>query len=235
VKHKPFFSIAIPAYGYNGNGSEFLDFNLEILSNQSFQDFEVVISDHSVDDTIKNTLKKWLGKLKMTHITNDKGRGIISPNLNSAMKNCRGEYIKVLFQDDFLYNEHALKLQFDYLTNNPDTKWLITHFCHSNDGSRFYRYFTPRLSPNIWNGTNTLGNPSNLTLINEELIYFDEELNWLVDCEYYYRLLLRYGEPSILENVTVVNRTHGAGLSNTMPQSVKDDELKKLTKRYAKT
>ena len=152
MKHKPFFSVAIPAYGYNGKGGEFLDFNLKILSNQTFKDFEVVISDHSIDDTIKNTLK-----------------------------NCSGEYIKVLFQDDFLYNDDALKLQFDTLNSKPRIKWLITTFQHSNDGVTFYRLYHPRLSPNIWNGTNTLGNPSNLTILNEDLIYFDEELNWLVD------------------------------------------------------
>jgi glycosyltransferase involved in cell wall biosynthesis len=128
MKHKPFFSVAIPAYGYNGKGGEFLDFNLKILSNQTFKDFEVVISDHSIDDTIKNTLKKWLGKLKITYVTNDKGRGIISPNLNNAMKHCSGEYIKVLFQDDFLYNDDALKLQFDTLNSKPRIKWLNNYF-----------------------------------------------------------------------------------------------------------
>ena len=97
MKHKPFFSVAIPAYGYNGKGGEFLDFNLKILSNQTFKDFEVVISDHSIDDTIKNTLKKWLGKLKITYVTNDKGRGIISPNLNNAMKHCSGEMVNNYF------------------------------------------------------------------------------------------------------------------------------------------
>jgi glycosyltransferase involved in cell wall biosynthesis len=233
MKHKPFFSVAIPAYGYNGKGGEFLDFNLKILSNQTFKDFEVVISDHSIDDTIKNTLKKWLGKLKITYVTNDKGRGIISPNLNNAMKHCSGEYIKVLFQDDFLYNDDALKLQFDALNSKPRIKWLITTFQHSNDGVTFYRLYHPRLSPNIWNGTNTLGNPSNLTILNEDLIYFDEKLNWLVDCEYYYRLFLKHGEPTILKDVTVVNRTHGGGLSDTISQSLKDDEFNRLRKKYA--
>ncbi len=75
---------------------------------------------------------------------------------------------------------------------------------------------------------------SNLTLLNDDLIFFDEELNWLVDCEYYYRLYLKYGKPTIINEITVVNRTHGGGLTDTTPQSLKDKELKTLIERYGK-
>ena len=56
TKSKPFFSVAIPTYGYGGKGYEFLVDNLEILNNQTFKDFEIVISDHSIDNTIYNIL-----------------------------------------------------------------------------------------------------------------------------------------------------------------------------------
>lgn len=52
--NNPFFSISIPTYGYNGKGSEFLNFSLYKLSSQTFKNFEVVISDHSTDNTIKD-------------------------------------------------------------------------------------------------------------------------------------------------------------------------------------
>ena len=230
---KPFFSIAIPAYGYDGKGVEFLDYNFEKLSSQVFKDFEVVISDHSVDDTIKTICNKWNDKLNIKYYRNENGRGIISPNMNVAMKHSKGKWIKILFQDDFLYDENSLQNQYDILESNPEIKWLITTFYHSNDGVNFYNLYHPKLSDNIWNGTNTLGNPSNLTILNRDLIFFDEELNWHMDCEYYYRLFLKYGPPTIITPITVVNRTHGAGLTNTMPQEIKEKELKMLTERYA--
>jgi hypothetical protein len=37
-----------------GKGKDFLEKNLTILKEQTFEDFEVVISDHSTDDTIKD-------------------------------------------------------------------------------------------------------------------------------------------------------------------------------------
>ena len=230
---KPFFSIAIPAYGYDGKGVEFLDYNFEKLSNQIFKDFEVVVSDHSIDDTIKTICNKWNDKLNIKYYRNEYGRGIISPNMNIAMKNSKGKWIKILFQDDFLYDENSLQNQYDILESNPETKWLITTFYHSNDGINFYNLYHPKLSDNIWNGMNTLGNPSNLTILNRDLLFFDEELNWHMDCEYYYRLFLKYGPPTIITPITVVNRTHGAGLTNTMPQEIKEKELKMLTEKYA--
>jgi hypothetical protein len=228
--NQPFFSIAIPTYGYNGKGVEFLEHNLNILFKQKFIDFEIVISDHSVDDTIFEVIKNYP---TIKYVKCEHGRGIISPNLNNAMKHCQGKWIKVLFQDDFLYDENSLKKQYEILNENPDIKWLVTSFQHSNDGSTFYRLYNPTYSDNIWTGNNTLGNPSNLTLKNKDLLFFDEELNWLVDCEYYYRMFLKHGKPTIINEVTVVNRTHGGGLTDTTPSSIKNHELKKLIEKYA--
>jgi dTDP-4-dehydrorhamnose reductase len=230
---RPFFSITIPTYGYDGKGVEFLDFNFEVLSKQIFKDFEVIVSDHSIDDTIKSVCNRWDGVLNIKYVRNEYGRGLIAPNTNMAMKRATGKWIKILFQDDFLFDENALQTQHDILESNPDIKWLVSTFIHSNDGVSFYRLYNPKYNDNIWNGNNTLGNPSNLTIINKDLIFFDEGLNWLVDCEYYYRLNGKYGKPTIIGDITVVNRTHGSGLTDTTPQSLKDKELQTLTLRYA--
>jgi glycosyltransferase involved in cell wall biosynthesis len=231
---RPFFSIAIPTYGYNGRGVEFINHNLNLIEKQTFKDFEIVISDHSVDDTIKNVIDTFIinSNCKVTFIKCEHGRGYISPNLNNALKHSNGKYIKVLFQDDFLYDDNSLQKQYEILNENPDIKWLVTTFQHSNDGSTFYRLYNPTYSDNIWTGNNTLGNPSNLTLKNKDLLFFDEELNWLVDCEYYYRMFLKHGKPTIINEVTVVNRTHGGGLTDTTPSSIKNHELKKLIEKY---
>jgi dTDP-4-dehydrorhamnose reductase len=232
---KPFFSICIPTYGYDGKGIEFLDYNFQLLSKQTFKDFEVVVSDHSIDDTIKTICNKWNTILKIKYFRNEHGRGMISPNINVAMKHSIGKWIKILFQDDFLYDENSLQKQYEIIKDNPQIKWLVTTFYHSNDGINFYRLYQPKFNDVIWNGTNTLGNPSNLTLINKDIIFFDEELNWLLDCEYYYRLYLKYGKPTIISDITVVNRTHGGGLTDTTLQEVKDKELKMLIEKYGNT
>ena len=77
-----------------------------------------------------------------------------------------------------------------------------------------------------------MGCPSGMTMKNNNLIYFDNELNWLMDCDYYQKMFLKYGEPNILDEITVVNRTWGNRLTDTTPQSLKDKEFKMLQLRY---
>ena len=231
--NKPFFSIAIPTYGYGGRGAEFLEHSLIILNNQTFQDFEVVLSDHSEDDTIKDIYIKWSDKLNIKYFRNPKGRGIISPNINNAMKLCSGKWIKVLFQDDFLYDENSLKIQSDFLISQPNITWLMTKFYHSNDGKSYYRLYNPYWNNLMWTGNNTMGCPSGMTIKNKNLLLFDEGLNWLMDVDYYKRMFDLHGEPSILEEITVVNRTWGERLTDTIPQSLKDKEFNMLKLKYA--
>lgn len=227
-----FFSISIPTYGYNGKGSEFLEFSFEKLYNQTYKNFEVVISDHSTDNTIKDICDKWENKLNIKHKFNDKGRGIISPNINEAMRNCNGKWIKILFQDDFLYDEKSLELQYNFIKKQEELTWFFSKFYHSNDGVTFYRLYYPTWNSSVWSGNNTLGCPSGLTIKNEDLIFFDEELNFYMDCDFYQRMFFKHGTPKVLNEITVVNRTWGSRLTDTISQSIKDKEFNRLKFKY---
>lgn len=229
----PFISVAIPTYGYNGRGSEFLEFSFEKLSHQTFKNFEVVISDHSTDDTIKSICDKWSVNLKIVYFRNEIGRGIISPNINVAMKNCSGDWIKILFQDDFLYDKTSLEKQVDFINSKQDLHWFVTRFYHSKTGHDLYNLYFPKWNDYIWSGHNTMGCPSGITIKNEDLIFFDENLNWLMDCEYYQRMKDKFGLPDVLNEITVVNRTWGERLTDTISQDLKNKEFELLKTKYA--
>ena len=49
----PKISIAVPTYEYRGKGVEVLEYAFNTMVKQTFKDFDVVISDHSVDDKIE--------------------------------------------------------------------------------------------------------------------------------------------------------------------------------------
>jgi hypothetical protein len=231
--NSPFFSVAIPTYGYNGRGSEFLNHSLEILSNQTFKDFEVVISDHSIDDTIFEVVKKWESVLKIKYLRNEHGRGIISPNINNAMSNCSGKWIKILFQDDYLNGNESLEKHYNFIINNPNTKWFAAFTHVTYDGRTISWSFNPKWVDDIWTGNNKIGSPTNVTIHNKDLIFFDEDLNWLMDVEYYMRMRDKYGDIKILNEYVIVNRISPERLSNNIPESIKNLETEKLKKIYA--
>jgi len=153
--------------------------------------------------------------------------------LNSALQNCKGKWIKILFQDDFLFDTLSLEKQYNFIKSNNGMKWFATRFCHSSDGKNFYRDFYPQWVDNIWTGNNLIGCPSVITIKSDSLLLFDENLNWLMDCEYYQRMFLKCGKPLVLGEFTVVNRTNQDRLTNSIPESQKISEYEKLNKIYA--
>lgn len=94
----PKLSVVIPIHDMKG-GAEFLWKTVNVLMEQSFQDFEIVIS--------KN------------------GKGMAG-NTNGGILRARGELVKILYLDDILGHKDALKEIVEAMDANPDKQWLIT-------------------------------------------------------------------------------------------------------------
>jgi hypothetical protein len=245
MKEVPFFSICIPSYEMNGSGVDFLKFNFKTFKQQSFQDFEVVISDHSQNEEIKTLCNDT--DLNIKYIKNTANVGNSSANLNNSIKNASGKWIKILFQDDFLYGKNALNDLQQFIKNNfniysenydengiiqehnyNDSGWIVTGSDHTTDGYYLLNPYEPRWSLDaIYKGHNTISSPSVLTFKNEKEnnIYFDEKLIWLMDIDYYYQLYLKYGEPKILKEINAVNRVWLGSITASLNEDIKNKEL----------
>jgi hypothetical protein len=232
-KVRPFFSVVIPTWGINGKGVECLEHSFNILAQQSFTDFEVVVSDHSEDNDIENLCNSWSSMMDIKYIKNSIGRGKIAPNLNNAIKHSNGVFIKTLFQDDFLYDTDSLQIIFDNIAENQDKDWFITSCVHTDDCVTMYDRMTPYYHDRIYAGINTISCPSVLTIRNEEnLPIFDETLNWLVDVEYYKRLHDAYGNPVVIDIICVVNRNAEVRATNIITEKQKQEEISRVIRMY---
>ncbi len=93
-------SIAIPTY----NGALYLEECLESAVNQTFSDIEVVIVDDcSTDETFKIAGKYASFDNRIRAFRNEIRLGLVG-NWNRSIQYSTGEWIKFLFQDDFLYD-----------------------------------------------------------------------------------------------------------------------------------
>ncbi len=227
--NQPLVSIVTPCYEMNKKGAKYLEYSFNTLKSQTYINFEIVISDHSITDEIEQLCKKWKQDLNILYHRNEHKRGNSSANINNAVKQAKGDIIKVLFQDDFLYNENSLKNQLEHLKGN----WLVTACCHYN-GKELYRPFYPRYHDKIQYGNNTISSPSVLMFRNQNVIEFDENLIWLMDVDYYKMLYDRFGDPDICNHISVVNRIHPNQVSSTLAtKELKQNELNYLTKKYS--
>ncbi|MFN9943881.1 MAG: glycosyltransferase family 2 protein, partial [bacterium] len=78
-------------------GYEFLKFSLDRISQQTFRNFEIVISDHSSDEVIKNLCNEY-PDINIKYYKNSEKIGNSSANINNCITKASGEWIKILFQ-----------------------------------------------------------------------------------------------------------------------------------------
>lgn len=225
-------SICIPTYEMKGYGHIFLEKSFDILTNQTFKDFNVIISDHSKDNLIEDLCIKYKDKLNINYYRNTEKLGSSSANINNAIRKADGKLIKILFQDDFLFHEKSLEeivQNFDIEKDN----WLITACARSKDGINFFGSFYPKYNHLIHLGKNTISSPSVLTINNENPLLFDEKLLWLMDVDYYKRCYNKYGNPRIVNEINVVNRVGTHQVSNSLVKfSTKIKELTYILIKY---
>lgn len=148
--------------------------------------------------------------------------GKMAENTNSGIKRARGELIKILYLDDYLAHKDALKEIVD--TFNDDCKWLVT-------GCKADKAQMPHFPTfGVGDTDNHIGSPSVLTIRNNLGIYFDENMSWLLDLDYYKRLYAKYGAPSIINTVNVIIGTGDHQMTNILTY-----EEKKAEEEYLKT
>lgn len=106
-------TIGIPVY----NAEKFIGSCIESILNQSYKDFEVIISDDSSNDNTVSVIKNFSDK-RIKLITNIEQRGI-SERLNQIIQLSNGKYFARMDADDLMFPDR-LRIQIEYLTGNND-------------------------------------------------------------------------------------------------------------------
>ena len=152
--------------------------------------------------------------------------GRMAENTNSGIRKAKGDLIKVLFMDDYLSHEDSLQT----IVNNfaLEDHWLVTGCIH-DDGKMVGMPHVPT-TEGLKDNVNTIGSPSTLTFRNEKPLFFDEKMSWMLDVDYYKRMLALYGEPVILSDLNVIIGIHKNQMSNILT-----DEEKLAEELYIKT
>jgi hypothetical protein len=222
-----YFSIVIPTYEMRGKGHEYLDFSFKQIYEQSFKDYEIIISDNSRNNDIKNVCNFWMNLLDIKYYTNDLDKlDNPSSNLNNAIKKSTGKYIKILFLDDFFNSNKSLEILYNFIENNPNYNWYINACNHTNDGYTLHTKHIPSWNDSVYLGKNTIGSPSVVCIKNtEERIDFNENLIWLMDCEYYKRYYDKFGLPAFLKDDIVTIRISQNQLTSILSQDIKNKEV----------
>ncbi len=216
-------SVCIPTYSMR-SGDYFFKRCLDSLWNQTFQDFEIVVTDNSDDGVIESICEYY--KTGIRYFRN-RNKGM-AQNTNEAIQRSKGDLIKILYMDDYLYVDKSL----EFIVNNFEGQWLVTSCRHTITGDETFNTHHPRYSQDIHTGNNTIGSPSVLTIKNEQPLLFDEKLGYMLDCDYYRRMYEIYGEPTIMKHVNVIIGLHDGQVSSLISKEAKLQEQGYLLQKY---
>lgn len=188
-------SICIPTY----NNLEQVIHLLSSVEEQTYKDIEIIITDDSTDNKIEEWVKKGaegtglecLGKCTYQH--NEKPLGHIY-NWNEALKLAAGEYIKIMFSDDWFTYPDSLEKFVKMLDDAPEASMA---FCGSMQVSETKSYarcaddiFIEKFSKDyrhLFTG-DEIGAPS-AVIYRACDCYFDERSTFASDVFLYMRIL----------------------------------------------
>ena len=193
----PKVSICIPAY-QNAAGIARL---LDSVKKQNFTDYEVILTDDSPDDSVQEAAHN-SGIDSLRYQKNVQRLGATA-NWNAAVHQAGGEYIKIMHHDDWFADENALAAFVAMLDENPGAdlafcgSWQVTLSSEGKESDhRFARHISPKhcsLIQKDWRNLflgGYIGAPS-ATIYRNKGVDYEEKLKWLVDVEFYMRLLER--------------------------------------------
>lgn len=203
----PKVSICIPTY----NNPTEVEHLLQSIKKQDYTDYEVLINDDSEDDQIEilieNLRKNAANKDGVTegealeadfaerihYIHNPEKLGHIF-NWNAPMKRARGEYIKIMFSDDWFTYDTSLAEYVELLDSHPEADFGFSNSMQVSDNDSYERCISEQFVPllqedyeHLFLG-NEVGAPSG-TIIRNKGILFDEKSNWASDLIFYFRIL----------------------------------------------
>jgi glycosyltransferase involved in cell wall biosynthesis len=186
----PKVSICIPAY----NQIEYLQRTLSSILIQSYTDYEVIITDDSPSPIVADLVKTFDFNGKLKYYRN--GRSLGSPkNWNQCISKATGEYIKIMHHDDWFSTPSSLEKLVALLQSGDNgLAFCACNNITSNGINQYYHSIKEKeveiikTQPEFLFSANRIGAPS-VTIFKRTSIAFDEKIKYLVDLEFYIRLL----------------------------------------------
>ena len=152
LKYRPLISFIVPTYNVS---KTLLKECLDSLLNQSYDNFEICISDdHSTLEETIEVLKEYEQKYDQIHVTYRKKNGHISEASNTAISLAKGEFIALIDNDDTIEKD-SLYYVVEALNQNKKLDMIYSDEDKIDfKGNYMEPHFKPDYSPDTLMGVN---------------------------------------------------------------------------------
>ena len=199
-------SICIPFY----KNLVYLERLLESIAQQTFRDFNVILTDDGNEAAIVEIIKVYEKEFPINYYKNEPSLGTPS-NWNFAISKASGKWIKIMHNDDWFAANHALQTFYDTIQQHPGVDFFYAAFKNVEEDSgistvvkmSFLDKFIFQKSPYHLLKKVYVGNPSCTLVRNNLNIWYDSRYKFIVDFEYYIRVIQQTGMPFYIDEVLV--------------------------------
>jgi len=196
----PRVSVVIPAY----NNARHVSLAIDSIISQDFEDYELIVADHSSADSTGEILRRYKGHPKVRVLTSTQPGGGASANWNRVCTHARGDLIKLVCGDD-LISPSALREQVQALDANPSAVMVACTRDLVDDSGRILVRNRglgglnglisghSAIRASVLSGTNLFGEPA-CVMFRRELLErvggWDASFPYLIDQATYTRILM---------------------------------------------
>ena len=220
----PLVSVCIPCYKH----AELLKRCVQSVLSQSYSNFEIIITDDSPSNEIKDLVNSRFEDCRVRYIKNPEALG--SPgNWNAGLEQAKGEYIKIMHHDDWFATKDslerfvntALATGSDFVCSNCYNVGPTVSKKHSILNRFRYKWARDK---KLILFANYVGNPSTIFYkrIGNESLYFDTKSVWFVDVLFYYEFMNRSPKIAYI-NQYLLNTA--AGMASQVTNSMIDAKV----------
>lgn len=200
---EPKISFVIPSYEAKGQGVFFLEKNIRSILAQTYTNIEIIVTDHSRDGVIEDYVRS-LANDKIVYLRYGEHIGWPAYNTNNGIRHATGEYVKFMNLDDYIDGADTIALMVGMLAQGA--RWVLSGCKHLDYSKQaMVNPIIPQIEGDgrhLLLGRNYIGCPSVALVPAGEL--FDVDVVYMIDCELWYRMLVKYGPPAILQDFRIV-------------------------------
>lgn len=157
--------------------------------------------------------------------------GRMGKTYNACIKKAKGDILKMMGMDDYFASPTSLET---IVRSFDDEKvyWLGTGCLHEVRGVISDPH-KPAWNDKLYQGYNTLGGFAVISMRNKEVVPIDEDLDWTVDVDWYWRIALKHGLPHAIDDMAVVIGVGEHQTTNQLSEEQKLKEWKLTSHKYA--
>ena len=193
---RPLISVCIPTF----NSEKYIIECLQSVLNQTYTEFEIIISDNDSSDDTLNLIESFKDE-RIKIFKNEKNIGM-GNNFNKVCRHASGEYIKLLPSDDTLTPDSLEKSVEPYIINddvslvmtakslvNSNSKILIEKVSFFSQGKHKSLDVTNKI---LKSGRNPLGEPGLALFKKSDFVKvggFNHNLTLVIDLDFWIKIL----------------------------------------------